>query len=225
MTSSDSVEVNVTGRLKLGNFNLSFKDATIPVAGIPITIVRTYDTLDAKTQGDFGYGWSLSFEQAKVTVDQATLGGNGWGNYRAFETGTRVYVTTPDGRTEGFTFDPIPNNTVLGIVLSYKPYFRPDTGNTVMLSTEVSINNTSGEWAAENESGLVTYNPADPTFGNEYELTQYPSRQKSIINATTGELAAIEDRHGNRVDLTYDGVASNRGRKLDFSRDWPATSP
>jgi hypothetical protein len=58
--SVESRTVNVAGNLKLGNFTVSFTDVTIPVAGIPITIGRTYDTLNANTSGDFGYGWSLA---------------------------------------------------------------------------------------------------------------------------------------------------------------------
>src|SRR5262249_10165846 len=57
--ASTTVEVNVKGKLKLGNFKLSFTDLTIPVTGIPITITRSYDTLNAGVKGDFGYGWSL----------------------------------------------------------------------------------------------------------------------------------------------------------------------
>ncbi len=34
-----------------GNFSLRFTDITVPVAGIPITVTRTYDTLRAHEQG------------------------------------------------------------------------------------------------------------------------------------------------------------------------------
>ena len=76
---SDQLSFAVQSRVKLGNFNMSFTDITIPVAGIPITIGRTYDTLNANTRGDFGYGWTLTLNDAKVKVDESTLGGRGWG--------------------------------------------------------------------------------------------------------------------------------------------------
>ena len=63
--------VHVDGRLKLGNFTLAFTDLTIPVAGIPITITRTYDTSRAGDQGDFGYGWQVGFGSVDVKVDVA----------------------------------------------------------------------------------------------------------------------------------------------------------
>ena len=47
--SSTSITVNVSGYLKLGNLDLSFTDLTMPVSGIPITITRTYNSLNADT--------------------------------------------------------------------------------------------------------------------------------------------------------------------------------
>ena len=43
-----SITVNVSGYLKLGNLDLSFTDLTVPVAGIPITITRTYNSLELR---------------------------------------------------------------------------------------------------------------------------------------------------------------------------------
>jgi hypothetical protein len=48
--------VNVTQNAKLGNFHLEYTDLSIPLAGIPITIYRVYDTLQADQSGAFGYG-------------------------------------------------------------------------------------------------------------------------------------------------------------------------
>jgi hypothetical protein len=44
--ATTSITVNVTAHLKLGNLHLDFTDLTIPVAGIPITITRSYDSLE-----------------------------------------------------------------------------------------------------------------------------------------------------------------------------------
>ncbi len=48
--TTEQMLVEVTGELKIGNFTLSFTDLTIPVSGIPITIARTYDSLNAASQ-------------------------------------------------------------------------------------------------------------------------------------------------------------------------------
>ena len=46
--------VNVAGDLKIGNFTLSFTDLSIPVSGIPVTLTRTYDSLNAGNQDELG---------------------------------------------------------------------------------------------------------------------------------------------------------------------------
>ena len=58
--------VNVAGDLKLGNFRLSFTDLSVPVAGIPINVTRTYDSLNANKGDDFGYGWRMELQSEKI---------------------------------------------------------------------------------------------------------------------------------------------------------------
>ncbi len=50
--------VRVNGGAKVGVVRLAFVDSVIPMAGIPIQVVRRYDSRD-KTVGEFGYGWRL----------------------------------------------------------------------------------------------------------------------------------------------------------------------
>ena len=98
------------GQAKIGNYRVSFTDLSIPLAGIPITIGRTYDTLDAPYSKDFGYGWKLDVatprirESVRVSASEAAGGGPLGAN--PFRMGTRVYMNTPDGRRVGFTFTP-----------------------------------------------------------------------------------------------------------------------
>ncbi|MFM7439500.1 MAG: putative Ig domain-containing protein, partial [Snowella sp.] len=58
--------LDVSGDLKLGNFQLSFTDLEIPVGGIPITLTRTYNTLNSNNKDDFGFGWRMEFRDADV---------------------------------------------------------------------------------------------------------------------------------------------------------------
>ena len=67
--STTERQVNLDGQLKLGNFQLSFVDLSIPVAGIPITVSRTYDTLQADTSDDLGFGWSLGLFDTNLRTD------------------------------------------------------------------------------------------------------------------------------------------------------------
>ena len=100
-------EVLVEGDLKLGNFTLSFTDLSISVPGIPITVTRTYDSLNANNRDDFGYGWRLEFVdtdlRTSLGVDETyeQLGIRSIG----FQPGDKVYVTLPGGERETFTFN------------------------------------------------------------------------------------------------------------------------
>ena len=51
--------VGVSGNAQIGNFSLQFTDLVVPVSGIPIEIVRVYDSLDADVEGEFGFGTRL----------------------------------------------------------------------------------------------------------------------------------------------------------------------
>ena len=61
-----ALPVSVAAPAKLGQFSLEFTDLSIPLAGIPITISRSYNTLHAGNQGDFGFGWTLDIAQADL---------------------------------------------------------------------------------------------------------------------------------------------------------------
>ncbi|MBC7817980.1 MAG: hypothetical protein IAG10_13900, partial [Planctomycetaceae bacterium] len=68
-SASASRTVDVRGNLKLGALNLSFQDLAISTPGIPITVTRTYSTLQATKSLDFGYGWGLDLGRPQVQVD------------------------------------------------------------------------------------------------------------------------------------------------------------
>ncbi len=90
-----AVEIDVTGDLKLGNFRLTYVDLQVPLSGIPITLGRSYDSLDSEESSDFGFGWRLELANSSLTAGFPVRGLEGVGIYSAFTPGTRVYVTTP----------------------------------------------------------------------------------------------------------------------------------
>lgn len=107
---------SVSGHLKVGNFRLEFTDLQVPLAGIPITIKRVYDTLDLR-KGDFGMGWTLGYPGAvRDSVPQG----------QAFSLRSRVYVTMPDDRRIGFQFAPAQVSPWFPFI--FKTAFAPDPG-------------------------------------------------------------------------------------------------
>ncbi len=58
----DRISVVVDSQIKIGHFTLSFVDLQIPLSGLDIRILRTYDSRDTRL-GDFGVGWTLDTRQ------------------------------------------------------------------------------------------------------------------------------------------------------------------
>ena len=85
---------------------------------------------------DFGFGWRLEFRDTDLRTSVPPTGRTrGVGIYNPFRDGTRVYVTLPGGRREGFTFQPDAGAGLRAAVLGfYDPSFVPDPGVTSRLS-------------------------------------------------------------------------------------------
>jgi hypothetical protein len=75
-------EIFVTGQLKIGLFTLSFDDLTVPLGGLPITVGRTYSSIERNTKGEFSYGWKMFIRDVDVKEDKDR----------------NVTVNLPDGR-------------------------------------------------------------------------------------------------------------------------------
>lgn len=71
------IDVVVSQNQKVGNFTVSFNDLSVPLAGLPIQVVRTYDSRN-KATGEFGVGWRLDLNTVKVSTNGA-LGENWFG--------------------------------------------------------------------------------------------------------------------------------------------------
>jgi RHS repeat-associated protein len=230
--------LSVAGELKLGNFRLSFTDLSIPVTGIPINLTRTYDTLTSNTRDDFGFGWRMEFRDTDLRTN---LGKDELFELfdirsKGFKEGTRVYITLPGGKREGFTFKPTVNRLsgYLGYAASqggvngvdtnlYNPAFESDSGVTSTLS--VRNPEGSGNMLSRNlDTGMFRniggqlYNPADPYFGGTYILTTKEGIEYEI-DGETGDLRKVTDTDGNTLTYTDFDVTSSTGQKITFERD------
>jgi hypothetical protein len=65
----NEIVLSVTGDYKPGRRVFTVTDLKIPLAGIPISISRTYDSLNRGNTGDFGNGWNLG-SNVQLSVDQ-----------------------------------------------------------------------------------------------------------------------------------------------------------
>ena len=212
--------VVVEGDMKLGHFSLSFEDVTIPLMGLPITINRTYDTRRSHEKLDFGYGWSVDYQN--VRVHESRTIGLGWSlneyrqgffsNWCVQPQGDPVVtVALPDGKLEKFRAKAMPECQFLVPNIDVQIVFEALPGTTSKLeqTTLGNVRLAGGQLIDLGEIG-----PADP---NDYALTtkdgiRYDVRQGVGIRRVT-------DLDGNTLTYTRDGIVHSSGVGVQFIRD------
>lgn len=201
----------------VGNFGISFTDLTVPVGGIPISIVREYDTAQIGQANDFGPGWDVAIRQADVReyelgqFDTQFDPGDEGSEFSFVQKQTLVRIGLPGRESEVFLFDFEPLSSI-GQVL-FRPVFIPRPGTTSTLTVEAHpsfpIPNASTNLAISNiHQGLVS--AADPlipyhprNLKQHFVLTTADGFEYRI-DSLTGLIDRIDDRVGNYLDLTDD---------------------
>jgi RHS repeat-associated protein len=115
--------IQVESGAKIGQFTFSEQDLVVPVAGIPLTITRTYNSINPLSS-DFGYSWTFALNEMDVQLDEqrtpVVIGSadapyaeqendaNGAPLMTSIRTGGNrdVTLTLPDGRRTTFYFKP-----------------------------------------------------------------------------------------------------------------------
>ena len=187
------VTVNVTGENKPGRLTLEVTDLHVPVAGMPVTIARRYDSLERGKVGDFGYGWSL-------------------------QTGVRLEVSKKNdvtfnfnGRRQTFRFNPQSGPFPFPFLLS--PKWVPDAGTFGMLTSDGcgTLTYSGGTYSClldvPGSFAPSTYTYTDP-YGRQY------------VMGRDGQMKSIKDLKGNTLTFTRDGITSSMGSlTVPFVRD------
>ncbi|MHC1763418.1 MAG: putative Ig domain-containing protein [Verrucomicrobiia bacterium] len=205
-TTYEGVLVHVQGTLKFGEFSLSFTDLSVPVAGIPITVTRTYDSRLSSRRGDFGYGWSLGIRDARILVASPDS---------AIHQGTRIYLTAPDGRRIGFTA----KLAVTGggfFFTTTRFVFEPDPGVYERLDAD-GLNDV---YFGRTSLGALLSGP--PTL----ETVQLTTKDGLVYlyDKSVG-LREITDPNGNKLVFGPNGIqhtapgATGVGQEVRFERD------
>jgi len=207
------VPVDVTGQRSLGQYQITVTDLALSVAGIPITVSRTYDTRQADTSGDFGFGWSLAVQDARISESVPVNPLEVEGLFFAatpFRDGTRVYINAPNGRREGFTFEGVAQFSWFGGAY-YLPSFKPDAGVKDTLSVDATALTRTPDGSYALQFLGFPYNPS------VYRLTT-PDGSVYQYNQFTG-LESVTNRAGNTLTYTEDGITSSTGVSVKFDRD------
>jgi RHS repeat-associated protein len=198
----------VEGNVQVGNFRLEFTDLSIPLAGIPIQVSRVYDTVTAGDEGDFGFGWSLGVQDARI-LEVAAVGPGGalnGGNDKFIPDKTKVYLTNPAGQRVGFTYrERVHSISFFGGI--WTPYFEPDPGvyDTLAIDeTQVARGGFVGALAQGINPDFYTLTTKD---GLKYRYSK------------TEGLQTITDLNGNVATFTESGVQHSSGESIGFVRD------
>src|SRR5439155_20087245 len=116
---STSVRVSLDTGLKVGQFSFSEQDLVIPVNGIPLTVVRTYNSFNT-LQVDFAFNWTYAINDMDVVIDEdreLTTAFTTWGAddptdstpitfSRRTGGGRNVTLTLPNGQRTTFLYTP-----------------------------------------------------------------------------------------------------------------------
>ena len=199
------VLVTVTGDYKPGREVVELTEFTVPVAGLPITVGRRYDSLNRDKVGDFGNGWALTVGHPDLQVDP----------------GDNVTITMPNGRRVTFAFGLQPaavGAIVLGFIAT--PVYIPEPGVFGELSSDGCTPLTFDPSSAPDPICFASL--FDPT-ALHYAPTTYKYTDPYGVAYTMGAdgtLKTIQDRNNNVVTFTPDGiVASTGGATVSFTRD------
>ena len=190
---NSGILITVIGEYKPGRIRFTLKDLTVPVAGLPIVVGRTYDSLERNRVGDFGYGWSLTISSPRLDVNQAH----------------DVTLTAPNGRRVTYFFTPRSVGGIFGFLLL--PKYTPEAGVYGSLTS-----NGCGLLAVS--GGKYFCFP-----GSEYQPTAYtytdPYGRVYAFSADSS-LHSITDLNGNVLTFGADGITSSAGGlNIPFVRD------
>jgi RHS repeat-associated protein len=226
-TSVNTVSAVVASELKLGNFSLSFTDLSVPVAGLPIEVTRSYDSRDKRT-GDFGVGWTLGVRN--VRVEKSGVLGENWeqtvtqGFLPTFCVQPTkvplVTVTFPDGRLFKF------QATLSSQCQLIAPFEFATVGYSQLPGTPgtqgarlvaLDENDVFVAGAAPGDVELLSAETVDVYNPTRFQLTTAEG-YVYVIDQKAG-LQRIVDPNGNTVTVSANGLIHSSGKSVAFTRD------
>ena len=126
---------------------------------------RQYDSLRSGEDGTLGHGWRLPIRDFALTSDVAIGATAG---LPAYQMGTRVYLTLPNGDREAFTFAP-EAHSIAGLAY-YSPKWVSASGSTWTLDSYDVKLQRSGDRFYVLETGQP-YSP-ETHAGEQFTLTE-----------------------------------------------------
>lgn len=212
--------VVIDGEMKLGHFSLTFEDVSIPVMGMPITVSRTYDTRRSHERLDFGFGWSVGYQNVRIH-ESRTLG-LGWSlnEYRSGffsnwcvepQGDPIVTIAMPDGSLERFRAKAIPECQFLVPTVDVQIGFEPLPG------THSKLEQTSVGLVRLANNQLLDLGDVEPVDPDQYRLTL---KDGTVYDLDQGfGIRQVTDLDGNSLTYGRNGITHSSGVGIQFIRD------
>jgi len=192
-----------------GDFWHTFNDVSVPVRGPALDLTRTYNSLQAGTEGMFGYGWSSSYGTNLVVDSNADCSALGDANGCVTITeadGSQVTANPTGGG--GFTVPSWADSTLSESGGNY---------TFVRQATQTFTYNSSGQLTAIADPNgydeTLTYNSPSPGSGNcpsaatSCETIAAASGQSVTLgwsgSGDTGTVTSATDPSGNETTYVY----------------------
>jgi RHS repeat-associated protein len=195
----NEIVVSVTGEYKPGREVVTVTDFKIPLAGIPISIGRTFDSLNRGNVEDFGNGWALG-SNVNLQVDLLMN-----------------VAFTIDGKTETFYFTPQSAGQALFPWLLV-PHYTPQPGvHGTLTSNGCGILIYQNGTIVQDASGVACF-PGGNYSPTIYTYTDPAGRVYTMTS--TGQLQTIQDLNRNTLTFSPAGITSTVGGvAIPFVRD------
>jgi YD repeat-containing protein len=214
-TTQHEVLVEASTATKPSQYLTSQTDAQVILAGKTINLTRMYDSLERDRAGTFGPGWRLVATDVRLEAGVMPTGREDLGVYEPLRQGSRLYITLPDGKRVGFTFNPtrlqIPGLTY------FVPAWTADTGVPWQLESARTLLAQGGNRFYDLQTGQP-YNPASGEFaGPEYRLTGPDGVVYELSTARGVEVEVRTD--GTRIHYSDAGITTSTGESVQFLHD------
>lgn len=198
--------------LKIGQFSFSEQDLTLPVNGIPLTVTRTYNSLNPDP-GPFGTSWNFALNDMDVQLDDV----------RQPETVDDNSVFSDDGNTDG-TGNAVPQVVNMRVDGNWDVTLTMPDGRrvTFQASNDGSTPNYSFSWSAP--TGV--HATLEPLVGNLNPVVGSANLQWGPDNVS-GLVWADEDAAQGPQPYQYSDIAGwvlttqNDGTKYYITRGSP----
>jgi RHS repeat-associated protein len=214
------ISVVVEGGMKIGHFALSFIDLEVELAGIPIQIVRSYDSRRKDKVGDFGHGWTLDIRQGSYRSNRPI--GQGWEVREGFlpcqagvETKSHL-VTVRLSDREIYRFKLVLNRTGLMLGGCFGEMGLDFVDGPQPGASLTFVGNLGVFWANASDQ-LVDLDSLEPFEPTAVRLTLRDGRIFEVDRVAG--ITRIEDANGNELTISDGAISHSAGISINVERD------